>query len=69
MQKVVTFANDEGGYCEENREFELQLHHISDLEGFTLRKSLSIPEYFLLSPWLYESRDPDAQNGGEYLVN
>lgn len=67
LQKVVTFENDEGG--EEDAQSELRLEHITDLEGFTLQKSLRIPENFLLQQSLYDSRDPDSQNGGEFLGN
>ncbi|MCJ1391367.1 hypothetical protein MMC18_004230 [Xylographa bjoerkii] len=67
MQKVVTLPNDEGG--EENAQSELRLNRILDLEGFALQKSLTIPEDFLLQPWLYGSRDNDEQHGGEYLGN
>lgn len=64
LQKVVSFPNDEGG----EEECELWLDRIVDIEGFTLRKSLSIAEECLLQR-LYDSRDPDNQAGGEHLGN
>ena len=67
LQKVVTFMNDEGG--EEDAESDLGLETIVDLEGYILGNSRSIPESFLLQQWLYDSRDPDNQRGGEYMGN
>jgi hypothetical protein len=59
--------NDEGG--EEDAQSELRLDRIVDLEGFTLRESLLIPDEYLLQQGLYDSRDPDEQTGGEYMGN
>ena len=67
LQKVVSFMNDEGG--QEDAQSELRLDRIVDLEGFMLRKSLLIPEDYLLHQGLYDSRDPDNQTGGEYMGN
>ena len=67
MQKIVTFPNDD--YGEDNAECELRINQIVDLELFMLRKSLAISESTLLQQELYDSRDPDQEDGGEYLGN
>lgn len=67
MQKVVSLVNSEKG--EESTSSELGLVRIVDLEGFPLGESVGISELFILQEWLYESRDPDSQHGGQYLGN
>ena len=67
MENVVTFMNGEGG--EDEKTSQLELHNIVDLEGFILQPFLVIPEDFLLQAELYDSRDPDQRNGGEYMGN
>ncbi|KAL9112520.1 MAG: hypothetical protein Q9187_007753 [Circinaria calcarea] len=67
MQKVVTFPNDEEG--EKYAKSSLRLDHVVDLEGYTLGTSLKIPDNIILQHWLYNSRDPDSQTGGQYTGN
>lgn len=66
MQKVVTWVNDEGG--KEAKKVE-HLLRIVDIEGFALIESLRIAERILVVEDLYDDRNPDAQDRGEYLGN
>lgn len=67
LQKVKSFTKDEGG--EEEADTRLLLNDIMDLEGFNFEAILRISKDNILHYWLYQSRDPDAQHGGEYVGN
>lgn len=66
MQKFVRWPNEEGG--EEEKRAEMLLR-IVDIEGFGLATELRIPEGFLVVRNLYDDRDPDVQDGAQYLGN
>ena len=69
MELCVTDPNAEEEEPEKER--ELRLTHIVDLEGsgLSLYSALSIPETTLLQQVIDVERDPDVQRGGEYWGN
>ena len=65
MKRSVSYYEE----CEDDASDVINLDHIVDKTGFQFASSLEIPESFLMQNWLYDSRHPDENTGGEYLGN
>lgn len=64
MERIVTFSNDEGG--DDYKQSEL-LIQVVDMDGSALAR-LKVSENSLVQE-IYDNRNPDVQQGGEYMGN
>jgi hypothetical protein len=65
IKSVVSFSNDEGG--DRAQRFNLVIR-VVDLDGSVIAPRLNVPENAIMQE-IYENRDPDVRQGGEYLGN